>query len=202
MNSIKDLKLSENDKNYIDLIINLLNKGQNKENLAIQIKPIVEEYSYLPTNGLINGLMLDLQCHIGLYSSNKLDYRFKGREYTFNEGVEYVLDRLKLVREQSNFELPDDIYERYVRWIVLDNENIEVEVLFSEHWNYDLLKDIAKDDYYFDLVINVSFASFSKTVKVDNNDNLNLEKAINEKDKLFINSLADKIRDNYFKEHY
>ncbi len=198
---ITDLNLSNDDNGYIDSIIEVLSRGLTKHDLAIHVKTIVEDYEKVPINGLIRDIITDLECHLDLYSSNTNDYRFKDKTFTFSEGIDRFIEILKLVKQNKDFELPDNIYKIYQRWIYFDDDRIEVEPLLFDNWNYYLFKDMQKDNYYFSIMLNVSAAYWDKVFKVSEVDKPNLKIAIGLNKKDEISLIADRIRNEYYADN-
>jgi hypothetical protein len=198
---ITDLNLNNDDNGYIDSILEVLSKGMSKTDLAIRVKTVVGNYNKVSINGLIRDIITDLQCHLDLYSSDTNDYRFKNNAFTFIEGIDRYIGILKLIKQNKDFELPDNIYKIYQRWIIFNNDRIEVEPLLFDNWNYYLFKDIKEDNYYFSIMLNVSAAYWDKVFKVSEVDKLNLKIAIELDKKDEINLIADRIRNEYYAEN-
>jgi hypothetical protein len=199
---ITGLKLSEDDRRFIDSILEIISRELPKSQLTIQVKPVIEKFHKSAINGLVRGIVTDLQCHLGLYKSNEIDYKFKDAAFSLGEGIAQLINVLKLVKQNTDFDLPDPIYQLFQRWIIFEEEKIEVEGLHADHWNYHLFKASNKDDYYFSIMLNVSAGYWVKVFKMNEEDKSILKAAIESNRDDVIKSMADKIRDDYYAGHY
>jgi hypothetical protein len=199
MKKYENINLPEENFEYIKDLISVLQLGIQKNELAARVKEIIERNKRKPINGLLSRLITDLTCHLDIYESKTLDFKFREEEISSDEGIKIYLQSLRELRDKTDIEINDDIYKIYERWIYIGEKRIEIEILEHEHWNYNLVKDIASNDYYFSMVFNVSAASWSDVVKVTAELAPRLELAIKNKDKNEINKIADELRNDYYR---
>ncbi len=195
---ITGLRLSNVEIEYIDSILEVLDETLSKEKIASQAKLVIDNYAKVPINGLIRGIITDLECHLGLYQSKINDFKFKGTATTFPRGIESFKELFNTVKKHTDFELPENIYQIYSRWILFNNERIEVETVLYDNWNYFLFKDKQLDDYYFSIMLNKSAAYWDKVFKVDESIKPNLKSAIKLGKKKDISLIVDTLRSEYY----
>jgi len=163
---IKGFKCYETDRDFLDSLIALLKNNPVKENLAVDIANIINDYEHKPVNGLIRDVVSDIECHLGIYKNRIRDFEPRN-DFDFAIGVKYYTDLLNTIRTSENFILPDNNYKTYIRWLYYENEKIEIEVLYKDNWNFILYKNKHALDFYISIVFSQSFASWDVDFKIE-----------------------------------
>ncbi|MFM2018773.1 MAG: hypothetical protein RL007_2429 [Bacteroidota bacterium] len=185
---------SENDLRYINSVTRELESGISLEEMQRNITSLFAEFEKVPINGLVRNKMLDVSCHLGIYQSKVMSYRFTAESVTQQEGVEYLIQVLSLLKQSGSFEVPDNLYQLYRRWIVWEGQQIEVEELANDNWNYSVMRSQERDQLFIEVLNNRSAAYWDKLFLVDQEDYSVIETAIQQGNKQILNNLADKYR--------
>jgi hypothetical protein len=185
---------SENDLRYINAVTRELESGITLVELQRNVAALIAEFEKVPINGLVRNKMLDVSCHLGIYQSKVMSYRFTAESVTQQEGVEYLIQVLSLLKQSGSFEVPDNLYQLYRRWIVWEGQQIEVEELANDNWNYSVMRSQERDQLFIEVLNNRSAAYWDKLFLVDQKDYSVIETAIQQENKQILNNLADKYR--------
>lgn len=185
---------SENDLRYINSVTRELESGITLEELQRNVAALIAEFEKVPINGLVRNKMLDVSCHLGIYQSKVMSYRFTAESVTQREGVQYLIQVLSLLKQSGSFEVPDNLYQLYRRWIVWEGQQIEVEELANDNWNYSVMRSKERDQLFIEVLNNRSAAYWDKLFLVDQEDYSVIETAIQQGNKQILNNLADKYR--------
>jgi hypothetical protein len=199
---INGFKCSETDRNYLGSLKELLEKGLPKDRLGIEVLNVIQIYDRKPVNGLVRDVVSDLECHLGIYSQNNRIRDFEPRnDFDYTTGVKYFIDLLNTLQTSENFILPDNIYKTYIRWFYYENEKIEVDVLYMDHWNFILYKSKHAPDFYISVVFSQSFASWNVDFKIAGEQEQKLLSMINsgEMDKSIISDIVQHYKAEYHK---
>ncbi len=188
------IQLSDNDNSYIDLILEILYAKLSKSVTASQIQSVVTTYQKIPINGLIRDIITDLECHLDIYSSDTNDYRLLQHTFTFSDGIDQYIEVLNSIKHHSNVELPNNIYKIYPRWIYWNNQKIEVMLLYEDHWDFQIFKEVNNDQYYLSVLFNASAVYWEKVTKVDEKDISKLKMSIHSNNVNEINFIVDSIK--------
>lgn len=185
---------SENDLRYINAVTSVLKSGVALEEMQRNVAALIEEFERVPINGLVRQKMLDVSCHLGIYQSKVMSYRFTAESVTFQKGVEILTEVLSLLKQSGSFEVPGNLYQLYRRWIVFEGRQIEVDELADDQWNYSIMRNKDNGELFIEVLNNRSAAYWDKLFLVDTEDCSVIEKAIQQENKQILNNLADKYR--------
>ncbi len=185
---------SENDLRYINSVTTVLKSDASREEMQRNVAALIEEFERVPINGLVRQKMLDLSCHLGIYQSNVMSYRFTAESVTHQKGVEILIEVLSLLKQSGPIEVPDNLYQLYRKWIVWEGQQIEVEELVKDNWNYIVMKSKEHGELFIEVLNSRSAAYWDRLFLVDTEDCSVIEKAIQQENKQILNNLADKYR--------
>lgn len=164
--------------------------NQNKESLIENFKRLLEKHKMMTQSYHLSQIVIDIECHFGLFDSETIDYRFAGDPLTFEEGNTrflQIIDQILNAREALYLDL---VYERYTRWI--NDEGLRLEVSIVDRSNaYTLYKTIDSDTYFFEVMIHKGVGSWMQTFKVDNSLKPRLKTALEEKNQEDLKYLAN-----------
>lgn len=185
--------VAEDNPVYAAELLSLLRSGHGKEELKEKIPLLIQKSRKTTLFPLVN----DLSCHVGHFIPTTHDYRFRNRVFSFDEGLNYYVEKLEAMLAMGKFVFDEPIYELYWRWIHYKGDKVEVEYICSnqeyERLSYYLFKSIHKEDYYFDVERGYSAFSSFETVKVtDEALQVELAKAVQNNDRYTIGQIADR----------
>lgn len=161
-----ELECSEADKNYLNLLLDLLQTNLTKDKLATEMVNLINDYEKKSVNGLIRDIVSDIECHLGIYK-NKIRDVVPQNEFNYEAGINHYIDLLNRILTEKKITIPTKIYETYIRWLYYENQKIEVEVLFIDDWNFILYKSKQALDFYISILFSQSFASWSADFKIE-----------------------------------
>lgn len=191
---VNNFNPSENDLRYINAVTSVLESGVALEEMKRNVAALIEEFERVPINGLVRQKMLDLSCHLGIYQSNVMSYRFTAESVTLQKGVDILIEVLSLLKQSGSFEVRDNLYQLFRRWIVFEGRQIEVDELADDQWNYSVMRSKDNRELFIEVLNNHSAAYWDKLFLVDTEDCSVIETAIQQGTKQILNNLADKYR--------
>ncbi|MBF0006454.1 hypothetical protein [Enterococcus faecalis] len=116
---------------------------------------------------------------------------------TYEEGKKYFLDYLSTIEDTQDFKdisPKSHLFEFYQRWVKVEGDKFEIEVVYNIPYSYTLMKEIKKDNYFINIEQHRGAASGSLDYKLDQEDNRVLRRLL---------EIGNKKEINYFiKEKY
>jgi hypothetical protein len=164
------------------------------ETMRNSMKAAIAAYERIPINGLVRQKALDLQCHMGVYESQTMHYRAREANVDFEKGIQILSEVFTALKQTGTFNIAEDIYKLYRKWIVWDGQQIEVLELVNDSWNYSVMRSTERGELFIEVVHNRSAAYWDKLFLVDKEDYSAIETAIQQGNKQILINLADKYR--------
>src|SRR5690554_5708564 len=199
---IENFTPSQTDIAFLNEINALLKNSANKDEIKKQISTIISSYDKEPVNGLIRGIISDIECHFGIFDNKHLDYRVL-KDIDYLAGIKHYTNITETILTQSNFDLPNNLYETYTRWIYVDKSKVEVTKIYTDNLNYILYGAKKNSDYYLSIMFSHSAASWDKTFKVTGEQKAKLVELLKNKlNKPDLDIIVDFYRKRYHDELY
>lgn len=199
---IENFTPSQTDIAFLNEINVLLKVSANKDDIKKQISTIISSFNKKPVNGLIRGVIYDIECHLGIFDDKHLDYRIL-QDVDYLAGIRHYTKLIETILTQSNFELPNNLYETYTRWLNIDKSKVEVTEIYTDNWNYILYGAKKNSDYYLSIMFSHSAASWDKIFKVTGEQKAKLVELLKNKlNKPDLDLIVDFYRKKYHDELY
>ena len=167
------MEKTEYDQLRITEILAVFNQDMAKEDCGLHVQRILKKYAGKSSNGLVSYALQDLECFLAIYPSSYANslmwYKPKEQELSYSDGIAHYnayLHRLDQTVDMSEMEASDYLYEFYQRWLVPDQEKIEIEVLFNQPYHYTVFKERGSDNYFINVEKHIGGASGSLDYRV------------------------------------